>query len=116
MSTYPTPIKAVAGRTIEHAHLLLLADLHHALRTTHLVTPSTIEGDDLPVRGWTLRKDPLNAHALRFDWIHGTTPTFCVEETRAAIRSAVLATAREVATRCGYRVVRDGTGLYLTTT
>lgn len=97
------------------AHHHLAAALYEGLFTNLMVTASTIT-DTGGTRGWTLRHDPLNAQALRFDWIHGPRPTFVETETAALVQRQVIEVAEVIAITCGYRARRDGTGLYLTPT
>lgn len=104
------PLNATA-----RAHHHLAAALYDGLFTTLMVAPSTAAASG-STRGWTLRPDPLNAQALRFDWIHGARPAFVETETTALVQRQVLEAAETIATTCGYRARRDGSGLYLTPT
>lgn len=95
------------------AHHHLAAALYEGLFANLMVTPSTTTASG-STRGWTLRPDPLNAQALRFDWIHGTRPTFVETETARLVQRQVVEVAEVIATTFGFRARRDGTGLYLT--
>lgn len=95
------------------AHLRLTAALYEGLYDALSVTPAmaTPTGS---TGGWTLRPDPLNGQALRFDWLTGTIPSFLPSGTAARRAQEVLFLATRIAATAGFRVRRDGTGLYLT--
>lgn len=98
----------------QHTHHTITAVLYDGLANTLGVEPSRATAAG-PTTGWTLRRDPLNDHSLRFDWIAGSLPRVLPAEAANRDRAAtVLDTATTLASAAGFRVRRDGTGLYLT--
>jgi hypothetical protein len=102
----------------QRAHLALTAALYDGLSRTLGAAPSRTTSAGAST-GWTLRVDPLNSRALRFDWIAGTLPRILptdIAATTTADRGAraALDAATTIATEAGFRVRADGTGLYLT--
>lgn len=112
-STAATQHSATQRSATHDAHLRLTAALYEGLHDALAVTPA-VPSPHARTSGWTLRPDPLNAQALRFDWITGPIPSFLPPGTAARRTQEVLFIATRVATDAGFRVRRDGTGLYLT--
>lgn len=108
---------ATTATSTQHSHLALTAALYDGLARTLGAAPSRTTSAGATT-GWTLRVDPLNARALRFDWIAGTLPRVLPADTSAATPDrgarAALDAATTIAAEAGFRVRTDGTGLYLT--
>lgn len=91
-----------------------MLELHRLLSVSLPVAESEPTTSGKPSRGWTLRRDRLNASAFRFDWIHGTGNGYRGSAAeRDALREDVLAAATRVAGNAGYRVKRDAIGLHI---
>lgn len=115
MTTTAAAPATTPAESTHHAHLRLTAALYEGLYDALAVTPAlpTATGR---AGGWTLRPDALNAQALRFDWLTGTIPSFLPPGTAARRTEEALFLATRIAADAGFRVRRDGTGLYLTPT